>query len=117
MTASATGYGAYEPSKQLMSFHIRGFQHWDGALVLNELKAGSTVELVGERTNPHDPDAVAIYAHGNKLGYVPADENTMISTMLFYGHEDTFEGRVLQVDPEAEPWKQVRVGIYIKDAR
>ncbi len=37
--------------------------------------------------------------------------------MAFYGHKDVFEARVQKVDPEAEPWLQVRVGIYVKDAR
>lgn len=30
----------YEPSRNIMTFHIAGFQFWDGALVLNQLKAG-----------------------------------------------------------------------------
>ena len=30
----------YEPSRQLMSFNVAGFQFWDGALVLGELRAG-----------------------------------------------------------------------------
>ena len=37
--------------------------------------------------------------------------------MAFYGHKGVFETRVQKVDPEAEPWLQVRVGIYVKDAR
>lgn len=109
--------GTYEPSKRLMGFHIRGFQHWDGALVLGQLKVGDAVSLVAEPSNPHDPDAVAIYSGSSKLGYVPAEQNAVLSTMLFYGHSGIFEARVLQVDPEASPWEQVRVGIYIKDAR
>lgn len=37
--------------------------------------------------------------------------------MCIYGHAAAFEVRVLQVDPEAAPWKQVRVGVFVKDAR
>ena len=37
--------------------------------------------------------------------------------MCFYGRISAFEARVLQVDPEAAPWKQVRVGVFVKDAR
>ena len=44
----------YEPSRNLFSFHIAGFQHHDGALVLGDLKAGDTLELVPERDNPYD---------------------------------------------------------------
>ena len=35
---------------------------------------------------------------------------------MHYGHE-VFELRVLQVDSEADPWEQVRVGLYVADAR
>ena len=63
----------YEPSRNLLSFHIAGFQHHDGALVLGELKAGDTLELVPERDNPYDAEAIAVKFHGTMLGYVPAD--------------------------------------------
>ena len=107
----------YEPSRQIMSFYVAGFQFWDGALVLGELKAGATLELAPEPGNPHDPDAVALRYHGAKLGYVPADLNGVLAVMCFYGHAGAFEARVLQVDPEAVPWEQVRVGVFVTDAR
>ena len=105
------------PSRQLHSFCIRGFQYWDGALVLEKLKAGDGLELRIEADNPHDPSAVAIYKGSSKLGYVPAEINESLFLMLFYGHKAAFEVRVLQVNRETEPWKQVRVGIYVADNR
>lgn len=107
----------YEPSRKLASFHIRGFQHWDGALVLTEMKAGDALELVPEFDNPYDSQAIAVYFNDSKLGYVPANENEMLATMFFFGHAGAFEARVMQVDPEADPWNQVRMGIYVADAR
>ncbi len=38
----------YELSRNLFTFYIAGSQHHDGALVLNELKAGDLLELVFE---------------------------------------------------------------------
>lgn len=38
----------HEPSRQLMSFNVAGFQFWDGALGLGELKVGTLLELVPE---------------------------------------------------------------------
>ena len=107
----------YEPSPALMSFYIAGFQHWDGALVLGELAAGMELDLVPEFDNPHDPNAIAIRRGGTKLGYVPADMNEMLATLMFYGHGDAFECVVQQVAPERSPWHQVRVGVYVSDAR
>ena len=107
----------YEPSRNLSSFHIAGFQYWDGATVLDQLKPGTKLTLVPETDNPYDPAAVAVRFDGVKLGYVPADHNELISTMLFFGHGDAFECRVQQVAPERSPWHQVRVGLYVTDAR
>ena len=106
----------YEPTRNVTSFCIAGFKHHEGAFVLGKLKVGKKLELVPEFDNPYDPCAMAIYRKGVKLGYVPKDENYMLSLLSFYGH-DVFECRVMQVNPEADPWNQVRVGIYVKDAR
>ncbi len=75
----------YEPSRNLFSFHIAGFQHHDGALVLGELKAGDTLELVPERDNPYDAEAIAVKFHGTMLGYVPADSVGPLSTLFLRG--------------------------------
>ena len=107
----------YEPSRHVATYFIAGFQHWDGAQALGSLKPGKKLDLVPEPDNPHDPEAVAIYYEKTKLGYVPADENTLVFIMSFYGHADAFDLQVLQVDAEADLWHQVRVGLYVRDAR
>ena len=107
----------YEPSRCIATFDISGFQYWDGALVLDRLKPGYSVQLRKEPDNPHDPNAIAIFFEATKLGYVPANQNEMLATMLFYGHKDIFEARVIMVDREAAPWNQVRVGLYVSDRR
>ena len=107
----------YEPSRHIATFHIAAFQHYDGATVLDKLKAGQVLEMVPERDNPHDPEAVELRFEGTKLGYVPHGENSLASVLAFYGHADILEARVLQVDPELDPWHQVRVGLYVTDKR
>lgn len=107
----------YKPSRLLSSFYIAGFKYWDGALILDKLSIGNELQLVTESDNPHDPSAIAVLFSGVKLGYIPADENKEISIMMFYGHQDVFEARVLQIDKQAAPWKQVLVGLYVREAR
>ena len=107
----------YEPSKHMSTFHIAGFQRYDGALVLDRLKVGTQLDVVPEPENPYDPSALALRFDGTMLGYVPRDENGMLALLAYFGHADVFEARVLQVDPEAAPWNQVRVGIFMTDAR
>ena len=69
----------YEPSRHISSFHIAGFQHYEGAMVLESMKPGGRLEMEPEFDNPHD--------------------------------------RILQVDSRKDPWKQVLVGLYVRDAR
>lgn len=107
----------YEPSKHYDTFFIAGFQHHDGALALGKLKPGKKLELVPEPDNPYDPDAVALYRKETMLGYVPKGKNALIAQLARFGHGDVFECRVMQVDPQADPWEQVRVGIYVTDRR
>lgn len=107
----------YEPSRNLFSFHIAGFQYHDGALVLSDLKAGDCLELVPEPDNPQDSEAVAVKYKGTMLGYVPSDMSAPLAVMMYYGHAAVFECRVLQVAPEKNPWRQVRAAVFVKDAR
>ena len=107
----------FEPTKHVTTFFISAFQRYDGALVLDELKPGMNLEMAAMPDNPYDPDAIALYYNKVMLGYVPRNENDLIAQMLRFSHDNVFEARVLQVDPEAEPWNQVRVGIYVVDAR
>lgn len=107
----------YEPSRLVCSFHVAGFQYWDGATVLCDLKPGTVLTLVPEFDNPHDPSAVAVYYGKAKLGFVPSEHNELLAQMMFYGHADAFEVRVQQVAPERSPWHQLRVGLYVRDAR
>lgn len=83
----------------------------------SKLKPGKELELIAEPDNPHDPDAVAIYRKGVHLGYVPGDGNATIAQLLRFGHANVLECRIMQVDKKADPWKQVRVGIYVTDNR
>lgn len=107
----------YEPSKHLATFNVAGFQYWDGARVLGELKAGKRLKLVPEPDNPHDPSAIALYYHGAKLGYVPAKMNEPLATFLHFGHRKAVTATVLQVNKKADPWEQVRVALSVVDAR
>lgn len=107
----------YEPSRQVNSFYIAGFQYHDGAFVLDKLKPGNKLKMVPEPDNPYDPNAIALRYKKVKLGHVPHNENQLLAIMAHYGHTGVFEARVLQVNPDAAPWHQVRVGIYVKDKR
>lgn len=100
-------------NRQYLNCYIAGFSHWEGCLVLNDLKVGTKLELEHEINNPYDPQAVAIYYGDTKLGYIPASENKDISKFLELGHSTLFEARVQAVSPDSHPEKQVRIVVFI----
>ena len=43
-----------------------------------EQKINGSVQLVHEKNNPHDENAIIVFIAGNKVGYIPASENVRI---------------------------------------
>lgn len=107
----------YEPSRYFDDFHLAGFTYYDGIDVIQELKIGQKVSLVREGDNPYDPNAVAIYYQDTKLGYVPADHNSLLSKFLFFGHGEIFEAKIQRLDLEAHPEQQIRIIVRMADLR
>ncbi len=108
---------SYEPSRRILDSNVAGFSHWDGHLVLSKIKPGSKLKLRAEFDNPYDPDAVAVYFHGTKIGYVPRAHNFVIAQLIRFGHKGVLEARVTNVNPLAHPEQQVKMAILVRDAR
>ena len=82
-------------------FAIAGWRFQRGDGVIHLLAAGRPLELRPEPENPHDPNAVAVWAEGVKLGYVPRQLAPRVGEL--------WNGRRLvvtvgSVDREAPPW-------------
>ena len=107
----------YEPTRQLFTCNVAGFSHWYGAEVFEKLGPGTPLRLVVQPDNPYDPNAVEVYFHDVKIGYVPKAYNEEISLLMYYGHSDVFEARVVAVYKEKHPEAQVSMGVYVTDAR
>ncbi|WP_165226472.1 HIRAN domain-containing protein [Aquisphaera insulae] len=98
---------------ELARFHIAGFQYHDGPEILEDLMTGLVLTLVREPKNPHDRRAVALRWGGYHLGYVPRDRNPTIARLLDQGAP--LEGRIIELNPDGdnEPWKAVRVSVFL----
>lgn len=71
----------------LHSFQIQGTDHYEGAVKAGRFTPGAVVRLVREPDNPHDPNAIAVYAERarNKAGYVPASQAKRLAPLLDAG--------------------------------
>ncbi len=94
------------------SFHVAGFSYYEGAFLFPELQVGSRIELRLDHENIYDDHAVELRFKGNKIGYVPQDENAEISTILKAGY-NIFVAVVQQISPAEHPERQVRVGVFV----
>lgn len=93
-------------TRQLV-FYIAGLKHHEGVLISDDLVDGEAVRLQFEDDNPFDDNAIAIYARGQKLGYVPAKWNYLIAEIM--DQNLLLTGEVLEVFPNRPSWKRVKI--------
>ncbi|MFH6636419.1 HIRAN domain-containing protein [Streptococcus suis] len=110
-------FTSFEPTRNVQDFHLAAFAYYDGLDVIDQLKPGTPVQLVGEPSNPHDSEAVAIFYQSTKLGYIPSDKNSLISRLIYFGHSDILEARIQMSNTENHPDRQFRVVVKLKDNR
>lgn len=73
----------------LHSFQLRGTGYYAAALKAGRFTPGSSVRLVREADNAHDPNAIAVYAEigRSKAGYVPASHAKRLAPLMDSGVE------------------------------
>lgn len=90
-----------------MAFYVAGLKHHDGVGFAEDLMAGESVKLVFENDNPFDEHAIAIYARGVQLGFVPASRNHLVTKMI--DQQIIVTATILEVFPNRPAWKRVKV--------
>ena len=104
-------------------------QYYDCDEVWNELKVGTELQLVRDKDNVHDKNAVAVvYTRLDSLrvagsddddnmfhlGYIPRTDNDAFAPFLEMGWNDMFECRICKIDPEAHYEYQITLAVKIK---
>ena len=108
-TLAGSVVAADERAVLIQESPVAGFQFHNGDAIWSSLSVGDELRLVRESSNAHDPDAVAIYFHDDKLGYVPGAENSAISQMLDRG--ENLQARISRLLMDEDPWQRVRISI------
>lgn len=93
------------------TFYIAGFNYYEGAIVFENLKIGTVLDIVAENNNIHDEYALALYFDGKKLGFVPSDDNVEMSKLISLGY-NIFKAVVQQISPQEHPARQVKIIVY-----
>jgi len=64
---------------------LAGLRHYEARGIWRDLHAGDRLEIVRERENPHDANAVRVEWRGRKLGYLPRADNAAVARQLDRG--------------------------------
>lgn len=96
----------------LLQSFIRGFRFYEGPQLLERMKEGNLLELVRERKNPHDACAIALHFNNHKIGYIPRENNELLSRLL---DADVIEmtAEITHLKPEAAAWENIYIAVYI----
>lgn len=84
---------------------VAGLQYHPGVGL--RLQSGDALKMVREPSNPYDGNAVALYAKGLKLGYIPKKENTTVAMLL--DQNAVLAARVERFDAGAKSWERVKI--------
>ena len=66
----------------LLQCFVAGFRHYEGMKLPGCMKEDGLLELVREPENEYDDCAIALHLQGNKIGFIPASVNEMLSYLL-----------------------------------
>jgi hypothetical protein len=92
--------GAPDPGVVIQLSTLAGFRHHQAPMLWPALRLGAPLNLVREADNAADPDAVAVYWRGRKLGYLPRGENLMAAALL--NRRRALSARIRRLAPRAQ---------------
>ncbi len=108
---AAIGEGVLGRMLVIQRSRLAGFRHHAAPLVWSALRPGAALNLALETDNPNDPDAVAVFWRGRKLGYLPRAENLVVARLL--ARRRALSARVRRLAPAAEPNARLQLEVLM----
>ena len=76
------------------------------------MKEGDMLELVREPDNEYDPCAIAFHWNKHKIGFIPLEDNEMLSKLLDIGIPE-FIAEITFLQKDAAAWENVSIAISV----
>lgn len=95
----------------LQTSPLAGFQYHAGEAVWALLAPGTSLQLVREPRNPHDPHAVRVEWNGHKLGYIPRLQNHTVAQLLDRGA--ALSASIVELQNSTDPWQRVEFSVFL----
>lgn len=103
-TSSTKGY--FLDGDEIYCAYVKGLDHYNGKSKVEKMQTGEALEMRREPKNKFDRQAIALYYDNVKLGYVPAEDNFMLSQLLDAGH-GRFEAKIADIAPQGPSWEKI----------
>lgn len=99
-----------QPEPIIAHVPIAGLRYYRAEALSNLMQRGDELDLRLEPNNPHDPNAIMIFWHQNKIGYVPSASAEQLQTLL--KQYRNIAGKIIAIDPESGEQRWVKLNIY-----
>lgn len=96
----------------LLQCFVRGFRYYEGPKLLDTMQEGALLELVREHNNPYDACAIALHFNNQKIGYIPAESNEVLSKLLDIGIPELI-AEITFLKADAAEWEKVSIAVYV----
>ncbi|GHT81956.1 HIRAN domain-containing protein [Betaproteobacteria bacterium] len=98
---------------ELQRSPLAGFQYHQGEQVWSQLQIGTELQLIREPDNIHDARAVRVDWQGQKLGYVPRNDNAALSQLLNRGQ--TLTAAISTLKSAHNPWDRIEFVVWLEN--
>jgi hypothetical protein len=85
-------------------YSIVGMRHRGTEALVRSLPNGETIKLVRDHDNPHDTNAVQVWARDQHVGFVKAREAEQLAAQMSFTHMEIMYGRFV-----AREWPLVEI--------
>ena len=89
---------------------VRGLKHYRADELSDIMNLGDPLTLQREPDNPYDKNAIIVFWHQNKIGYIPAHKAEQVQRLINrYG---TIHGEITHIEPEENDSQWIELAIY-----
>ncbi len=90
--------------------YVRGLIYSPGKVLIKNLIKDTPINMIREPKNEYDDFAIALYVQNQKIGYVPAEDNIILSNLLHAKH-GRYTAEITAINHDAPHWEQVEFRI------
>lgn len=96
----------------LLQCFISGFRFYQGPKLLSSMKVNDMLELVREPNNEFDQNAIALHWNKNKIGYIPAKSNEILSKLIDINIIE-LQAEITYLNADVKEWENVTIAISV----